>query len=63
MNMTGRQDWLERYTGQGSTYFMMKMFFLLILVLGILYATGLGVPLLTWIFSPLRDLFSGGSST
>jgi hypothetical protein len=58
MNFTGRQDWIERITGQGTTYFVMKMFFLAVALFGITYATGLGDNVLNWIFSPLRGIFT-----
>jgi len=58
MNFTGRQQWIEKYTGQGTTYFVMKMFFLVVLLFGILFAFGLGGALLSWVFSPLRKIFS-----
>ena len=57
MNFTGRLDWLEEYTGQGSTYLIYKLFFLSIAIFGILYATGFGDDFLMWLFSPLRGLF------
>jgi hypothetical protein len=57
VGITGRQDWLERYTGQGTTYFMFKMFFLLIAIGGILFASGFGGGVMNFIFSPLRHIF------
>jgi hypothetical protein len=57
MNFTGRQEWLERYTGQGTTYFVYKFFFLAVALFGILYATGFGDDFLMWLLSPLQGVF------
>ncbi len=62
MNFTGRQDWIERFTGQGTTYLVLKMFFLFVLLFGILYATGLGDNVLNWALSPLRHVFAPSSN-
>jgi hypothetical protein len=62
MNFTGRLDWVERATGQGSTYLVLKLFFLAVALFGITYATGLGDNVLNWMFSPLRSIFKPLSS-
>jgi len=56
-NVTGPQDWLERYTGSGTTYAMYKIFFALLVLVGILFATGFGDNVMGFLFSPLVNLF------
>ncbi len=56
---TGRQDWIEQYLGQGSTYFVFKIFSLALVIGGILYATGYGNSIMSFFFSPLRNIFRG----
>jgi hypothetical protein len=58
-NATGTQDWLERYTGSGSTYGVYKIFGAFLALFGIMVATGLGVPILEVLLSPFRDMFTG----
>ena len=57
-NMTGAQDWLERYTGSGSTYGIYKIFGVLIGLIGLLVATGFGDNVMSFFFSPLANLFA-----
>ena len=59
-NFTGPQDWLERYTGSGSTYGIYKIFFTLLILVGILFATGFGSNVLNFIFAPLAHLINPG---
>lgn len=56
-NMTGRQDWLEKYTGSGSTYGVYKIFGVLLVCVGILWATGFGTNVIDFVFSPLKSVF------
>ncbi len=56
-NVTGPQMWLERYTGSGSTYGIYKIFFALLVVIGILFASGFGDNVMRFIFSPITGLF------
>ena len=49
---------LERYTGSGSTYGIYKIFFTLLVVTGILFATGFGDDVMNFFFSPLARLFN-----
>jgi nucleoside recognition membrane protein YjiH len=56
-NMTGPQDWLERFTGPGSTQGMYKIFFTLVVITGLLVATGFGNNVMSFLFSPLKNLF------
>jgi hypothetical protein len=58
VNFTGRQMWIEKYTGQGTTYGVFKIVGVLIIVGGILYATGFGTAVLEFIFSPLLKVFT-----
>ena len=57
VGFTGRQDWIESKLGSGSTYFAYKIFALMVIFGGSLYATGLGTPFFTWFLSPLTSLF------
>ena len=56
-NVTGPQNWLERYTGSGSTYGIYKILSTLLVIAGILVATGFGNNVMSFIFSPLLNLF------
>ncbi len=58
VNMTGSQDWIESKLGGGSTYFVYKIFGLLAIVCGLLYATGLATPFFDWLLSPFAGIFS-----
>lgn len=58
-NFTGAQDWLERYTGSGSTYGIYKIVGVLLALAGLMFATGLGNGLMEFFFSPLKGLFKG----
>ena len=57
LNITGPQQWMERYTGSGSTYGMYKLAGVAIIIMGILFATGFGNNLMDFIFSPLKGIF------
>jgi hypothetical protein len=57
-NTTGPMQWLERYTGGGSTYGIYKLFGVILAILGLLIATGFGDNVMGFIFSPLKGVFS-----
>ena len=57
VNMTGRQDWIEKYTGGGSTYGVFKIFGVLLVIVGILWATGFGANVMDFVFAPLKNIF------
>lgn len=57
VNITGSQDWLERFTGSGSTYGIFKLFGVFLVVVGVLFATGFGNNVLDFLFSPLKTVF------
>ncbi len=59
VNLTGPQDWLERFTGPGSTYGIFKIFGVLLAIAGLIFATGYGWELMNFLFSPLKGLFGG----
>lgn len=59
-NATGPQDWLERYTGSGSTYGIYKIFCTLLVIIGLLVATGFGDNVMSFFFSPLLNIFRAG---
>ena len=58
VGFTGRQDWIERYLGAGSTYLAYKIFGLLLVFGGILSVTGLLHGFLTGLFAPLHHFFT-----
>jgi uncharacterized membrane protein SpoIIM required for sporulation len=57
VGMTGRQDWIENFLGGGSTYFVYKLFSIVLILAGLLYGTGLATPFFSWLLSPLRNIF------
>lgn len=59
MNYTGRQDWIESKLGSGSTYGVYKIFSVLLVLGGLLYATGLAGNVFGPLLSPLKGLFKG----
>jgi hypothetical protein len=59
VNFTGRQDWIEDKLGGGTTFVAYKLFAILLVLVGILAATGLINPLLNGILSPLKHTFGG----
>jgi hypothetical protein len=61
MNMTGRQEWIEKYTGGGTTYGIFKLFGIVLVLVGLLFATGFGNNLMEFLFSPLVHIFAPGS--
>jgi hypothetical protein len=54
---TGRQDWIERYMGSGSTYLAYQIFAIVLTICGLLTATGLGGSVMGWILSPFQSIF------
>jgi hypothetical protein len=56
-NTTGPQEWLERYTGSGSTYGMYKIFGVILILFGFMTATGLADPVMRWLLSPFLNIF------
>jgi hypothetical protein len=61
MNMTGRQEWIEKYTGGGTTYSIFKLFGIVLVLVGLLFATGFGNNLMDFLFSPLVHILQPGS--
>jgi hypothetical protein len=57
VGFTGRQDWIENKLGSGTTYFAYKVLALLIIIGGLLYASGLYKPVLETLLSPIANLF------
>ena len=55
---TGNQNWIESKLGGGSTYLVYKIFGLLLIIFGLLYALGLGNTVGQFLFSPLTSLFA-----
>ena len=58
-NATGPQQWLENVTGAGTTMGMYKVFGVLIALLGIMTATGLGNGILAFFLTPFIKSFGG----
>ena len=56
-NQTGPIDFIERYTGSGSTYGIYKILFTLLVIVGIIWATGFGHNVMNFLFSPFLNLF------
>lgn len=57
LNFTGSQDWIESKLGSGSTYGVYKFASLILVIAGLLAASGLGHPVANWLLSPLKGLF------
>lgn len=62
VNFTGNQDWIERYLGGGTTYFVYKLLAIIIVLGGILYMTGLGSGLAQQILAPLGKALNPGQN-
>jgi hypothetical protein len=60
VGFTGSQDWIESKLGAGSTYLGYKLLALLLIIFGLLLATGLADPVFRSILSPLKGVFSVG---
>lgn len=56
-NTTGPLQWLENYTGGGSTYGIYKLLGVILALIGLMVATGLGDNVMNFLFSPLKQLF------
>jgi hypothetical protein len=58
LRFTGEQSWLTRFTGSGSTNGIYKIFGVLLVIVGILVATGFGNNVMEFIFGPFKNLFT-----
>jgi len=58
VGFTGRQDWIENKLGGGSTYWVLKLLALAVIIGGVLYASGFGDSVFNFLLSPLRGLFA-----
>jgi hypothetical protein len=56
-NLTGNLGFAERYLGAGGTYSFYKLAGVVLAIFGLMYATGLGTPVLEWLLSPLAQFF------
>jgi len=54
-NFTGRQEWIEKYAGSGSTYSVYKLFGVALVIVGILVATGFGNDVMNFFFAPFLN--------
>jgi hypothetical protein len=57
VNITGNVGFAEKYLGAGGTYSLYKIGGVVLVIGGLLYMTGLGSPVLTFILSPIAGLF------
>jgi hypothetical protein len=60
-NTFPRLEFFERNLGAGSSYGVYKIICLVLVIGGILYMTGFGPGILSWLLSPLVNLFPSGS--
>jgi len=60
-NTFPRLEFFERNLGAGSSYGIYKIICLILVIGGILYMTGFGPGILSWLLSPLANLFPTGS--
>lgn len=58
VGITGRQDWIEDRLGSGSTYFIFKLFSIILITIALAYITGYAAPIARWLFSPLARVFN-----
>jgi hypothetical protein len=58
LNATGPQQWLERFTGQGTTNGMYKILGCVLVIGGILTATGFGDNVMNFLLTPLYNVFA-----
>jgi hypothetical protein len=61
VGMTGNVGFAERYLGAGGTYSLYKIVGVILTIFGLVYATGLGAPVLTWLLSPVAKFFPGAN--
>ena len=58
VNTFGRQDWIERRLGGGTTFLFFKVISVLVVFVGLLFATGLGGSFFTWLLSPIAHILN-----
>lgn len=56
---TGHQAWIEDHLGYGTTYLAYQVLAIVVLISGLLYATGLGNGVLDWLLTPFTNMLSG----
>jgi hypothetical protein len=59
-NQTGPIGFIEKYAGGGSTYGVLKILFALMVMVGILWGSGFGGNVMSFLFSPIASLFTFG---
>jgi hypothetical protein len=57
VNSTARLEFIESKLGAGSTYLVYKILSVALVLGGILYITGFGTAVFTWLVSPIASLF------
>ncbi len=61
VGLIGHLPSVESRMGSGSTYTFFQLIAILLVLFGILWATGLGTVVLTFLLSPLIKMFSYGT--
>ena len=56
-NQTGPLEFVEKYTGSGTSVLIYKLFFTAVIVVGFIWATGLSRNFMEFMLSPLISLF------
>lgn len=57
-NTFPRLEFFERNLGAGSSYGIYKIICLALVIGGILYMTGFGGSIITWLLSPIANIFA-----
>ncbi len=57
VNSFGNDNWFEQHLGAGSTYGVVKIFSVLLILFGLLKIFGLDDDITRFIFSPLSGIF------
>jgi len=58
-NMFSRYNWFESHLGSGSTYVVMQILAVFVIIYGTMLMFGLSDNFWSWVTSPLRNLFGG----
>lgn len=58
LRFTGQQAWIERYTGSGSTNGFYKIFGMVLVLIGLLVATGFGNDVIAFFITPFKSVFA-----
>lgn len=61
-NQTGPIGFIEKYAGSGSTFGVLKIFFALLVMVGIIWGSGFGHNIMSFLLSPFVSLLIPGKS-